>query len=493
MIRCVQALTKPQSKSKMAAWISPGYALLERAFHPWGSAQDVLFASGNAVGHFTKYKARLVIKGFMQRYGLDYVEIFAPVLRYNTLRLVLFLVASNGWIIRQMDVKTAFLNGYLDEDTEIFMVQPPNFAVPGMEHLVCKLLEAIYGLKQAPRCWYLTLHEFLVSISFERCIKEVCLYIKRVGDSMVLLTVYVDDITITGNDNQEIEKACDSLKLRFKMTDLGQGRDNVSTRLCLKSLREVQHGHPVSTPEVVGQVLEPSKLNPSEMKTLNLPYRELVGSLQNLVTCTRPDIANAVRSLSKYLSCFDESHWKQAKRVLRSTAPIALFKIDCTNQVGAFQVEAYCDADFANSEDRRSISGFLVMFLGCCLSARSRKQTMVTLSTAEAEYIALCDLVKELLWYIELLEELGFPQRSIVVHCDNQSAIAIAKNPGHDERTKHISTKYHFVRDQVEKGRIQLQYCPTKLIVADILTKAIPREQFEILRSKMGLADGPTN
>ncbi|KAF0710035.1 Aste57867_5664 [Aphanomyces stellatus] len=133
------------------------------------------------------------------------------------------------------------------------------------------------------------------------------------------------------------------------------------------------------------------------------------------------------------------------------------------------------------------------MFLGCCLSARSRKQTMVTLSTAEAEYIALCDLVKELLWYIELLEELGFPQRSTVVHCDNQSAIAIAKNPAHHDRTKHISTKYHFVRDQVEKGRIQLSYCPTKLMIADILTKAIPREQFEILRSKMGLADGPTN
>ncbi|KAF0691508.1 Aste57867_17287 [Aphanomyces stellatus] len=133
------------------------------------------------------------------------------------------------------------------------------------------------------------------------------------------------------------------------------------------------------------------------------------------------------------------------------------------------------------------------MFLSCCLSARSRKQTMVTLSTAEAEYIALCDLVKELLWHIELQEELGFPQRSIVVHCDNQSAIANAKNPGHHDRTKHISTKYHFLRNQVEKGRIQLQYCPTKLMVADILTMAIPREQFEILRSKMGLADGLTN
>ncbi|KAF0684305.1 Aste57867_23702 [Aphanomyces stellatus] len=136
--------------------------------------------------------------------------------------------------------------------------------------------------------------------------------------------------------------------------------------------------NPVSTPEVVGQMLKPSKLSPNEMKTLNLPYRDLVG------VC--------IRNLSKYLSCFDESHWMQAKRVLRylkGTKSLCL-KIDCTNQVGAFQIEAYCDTDFTNScEVRKSISGFLVMFLGCCLPARSRKQSMVTLSTAEAEYIAL--------------------------------------------------------------------------------------------------------
>ncbi|KAF0687836.1 hypothetical protein As57867_020405, partial [Aphanomyces stellatus] len=176
----------------------------------------------DAVGRFTKYKARLIIKGFLQRYGLDYLEIFAPVLRYNTLRLVLFLVACNSWKIRQMDVKTAFLNDSLDDDTEIYMAQPPNYVVPGTEGQVCKLQKAIYGLKQAPRCWYLTLHQFLVGIGFERCVKEVCLYIKRVGESMVLLTVYVDDITITGNNNDDIEKACDELKQRFEMTDLGQ-------------------------------------------------------------------------------------------------------------------------------------------------------------------------------------------------------------------------------------------------------------------------------
>ncbi|KAF0695053.1 Aste57867_14111 [Aphanomyces stellatus] len=158
----------------------------------------------DAAGRFTKYKARLVIKSFLQRYGLDSLEIFAPVLRYNTLRLVLFLVACNSWKIRQMDVKTASLNVSLDDDTEINMAQPPNYVVQ----------KAIYGLKQAPRCWYLTLHQFLVGIGFERCVKEVCLYIKRVGESMVLLTVYVDDITITGNNNDDIEKTCDELKQR---------------------------------------------------------------------------------------------------------------------------------------------------------------------------------------------------------------------------------------------------------------------------------------
>ena len=199
-----------------------------------------------------------------------------------------------------------------------------------------------------------------------------------------------------------------------------------------------------------------------------------------MVTATRPDIANAVRNLSKHLAKYDDSHWKQAKRVLRylKGTKSASLLIDGNCQVGAFQLTAYCDADFANGEDRKSISGFAVMYGSCCLSYRSRKQSIVALSTAEAEYIALADCVKELLWYSELLEVLGFPQRTIVVHCDNQSAIAIAKNPGQHERTKHISTKFHFARDNVEKEKIKLEYCPSKMMIADILTKAIPREQF---------------
>ncbi|KAF0706659.1 hypothetical protein As57867_006697, partial [Aphanomyces stellatus] len=176
---------------------------------------------------------------------------------------------------------------------------------------------------------------------------------------MVLLTVYVDDITITGNNNDDIEKACDELKHRFEMTDLGQLKSILGIQVDVKGnvVTMTQQGYvevlldkfnmvdcnPVSTPEVIGQVLKPSKLNPSEVKALNLPYRELVGSLQYLVTCTRPDIANAVRNLSKHPSCYDESHWKQAKRVLRylkGTKSLCL-KIDCSGQVGAFQVEAY--------------------------------------------------------------------------------------------------------------------------------------------------------
>ncbi|KAH9141736.1 hypothetical protein AeRB84_014116, partial [Aphanomyces euteiches] len=174
----------------------------------------------DADGKLTKYKARLVLKGYMQQYGIDYLEIFAPVLRMNALRLLLCLVAHHAWKIRQMDVKTAFLNGTLDTDTVIFMEQPPGFAIQGEESKVCRLIKSIYGLKLAPRCWYLTLHSFLVRIGFERCVQKVCLYTKRVGDSVVLLSVYVDDITITGNNDQDIEKACNALKDEFKMTDL---------------------------------------------------------------------------------------------------------------------------------------------------------------------------------------------------------------------------------------------------------------------------------
>ncbi|KAH9094955.1 hypothetical protein Ae201684P_004220 [Aphanomyces euteiches] len=444
----------------------------------------------DADGKLTKYKARLVLKGYMQQYGIDYLEIFAPVLRMNALRLLLCLVAHHAWKIRQMDVKTAFLNGTLDTDTVIFMEQPPGFAVQGEESKVCRLIKSIYGLKQAPRCWYLTLHSFLVRIGFE-----------------LLLSVYVDDITITGNNDQDIEKACNAHKNEFKMTDLGE----------LKSILGIKvetHGHvvtmsqqgyvevlldkfnmadckPVSTPEVVGHALVPTSKSQDEVKALNLPYRELVGSLQYLVTATRPDIANAVRNLSKHLSKYDDTHWKQAQRVLKylKGSKSASLEIDGRGQVGDLQLSAYCDADFANGEDRKSISGYVVMYGSCVLSYRSRKQTIVALSTAEAEYIALADCVKELLWFSELLEELGFPQKTILVHCDNQSAIAIAKNSGQHERTKHISTKYHFVRDNVEKEVIKLQYCPSKMMIADILTKAIPREQFEILRSKLGLTE----
>ncbi|KAF0683901.1 hypothetical protein As57867_024010, partial [Aphanomyces stellatus] len=328
--------------------------------------------------------------------------------------------------------------------------------------------KAIYGLKQAPRCWYLTLHQFLVGIGFERCVKEVCLYIKRVGESKVLLTVYVDDITITGNNNDDIEKACDEIvDWDPRLISINTNGFTTSHRYILSQL---------SSSHDVTFVQETRFRTPSLHDKVAYHWNRITNH-EGLLFFEPPLYPDVPTSVLRYL---------------KGTKSLCL-KIDCTGQVGAFQVDANCDADFANSEDRRSISGFLVMFLSCCLSARSRKQTMVTLSTAEAEYIALCDLVKELLWYIELLEELGFPQRSIVVHCDNQSAIAIAKNPGHHERTKHISTKYHFVRDQVEKRRIQLIYCPTKLMIADILTKAIPREQFEILRSKMGLADGPTN
>ncbi|KAH9051523.1 hypothetical protein Ae201684P_007526 [Aphanomyces euteiches] len=426
----------------------------------------------DADGKLTKYKARLVLKGYMQQYGIDYLEIFAPVLRMNALRLLLCLVAHHAWKIRQMDVKTAFLNGTLDTDTVIFMEQPPGFAVQGEESKVCRLIKSIYGLKQAPRCC-LPLHQ-------------------KSGDSVVLLSVYVDDITITGNNDQDIEKACNAHKNEFKMTDLGE----------LKSILGIKvetHGHVVTMSQQGYVEVLLDKFNMADCKPVSTlkslvmrscRHLKVKMNLQYLVTATRPDIANAVRNLSKHLSKYDDTHWKQAQRVLKYLKGSKSASLEIDGRVKWETCSSVRTAMRLRKRRRPQVDQWLrryVRLMRTLLSLEEANHRGTVHSRSRVH--CLGRLCQELLWFSELLEELGFPQKTILVHCDNQSAIAIAKNSGQHERTKHISTKYHFVRDNVEKEVIKLQYCPSKMMIADILTKAIPREQFEILRSKLGLTE----
>ncbi|XP_059051907.1 uncharacterized protein LOC131846587 [Achroia grisella] len=221
-----------------------------------------------------------------------------------------------------------------------------------------------------------------------------------------------------------------------------------------------------------------------------VPYRELIGSLMYLSVCTRPDIAHAVNFMSQFCNCFEEVHWTATKRILRylkGTKSLGL--VYYRDERGT--VQGFCDADHAHDlVDRKSYSGNVFKMAKGAISWQSTKQRSVAISTAEAEYVSLSEASKEAVFLKRFLEELlGKEEPPLTIHSDSQSAIAIANNPVHHQQTKHVDVRYHFVRETLENGVIDLKYLETKLMVADIMTKAVHRGKHEFCRSEMGVVD----
>jgi hypothetical protein len=221
------------------------------------------------------------------------------------------------------------------------------------------------------------------------------------------------------------------------------------------------------------------------------PYRSLVGSLLYVATCTRPDIAFSVCQLSRHLEMPTHEHWKAAIRVLRFLKTTLVKGLHYTGSSNGLQLCAYSDADWAsNRDDRRSTSGILVMMNNAPVIFKSRTQQVVTLSTAEAEYVSLSMCVQEVIWLLSLLDEMGIKYgRPITIHEDNQSAIAIANNNGYQSRAKHIDIRHHFIRQHISACKIEIQYIESKSQLADYLTKPLATKQFELLTSRSRVLD----
>ena len=458
----------------------------------------------NPGGTIEKYKARLVIKGFKQVYGVDYDETFAPVARYESLKIVLAMATILDMEVHQMDVCTAFLNGKLEE--EIYMVEPEGHSTG--QHKVCKLLRSLYGLKQAGRIWYQLLHSFLVDNGFRRCHKEYCIYIQKDNGTTTIIVVYVDDLTIASNSMDRINLIKKTLSSRFDMKDLGE----VSYLLKIEIVRNrkkktmtlSQHKYiedlvqrfdmtdaPTHlTPQVPNEKLVAADLTPTQVQAQGYKYPELVGALLHLTRGTRPDIANAVRTLSKFLLNHDKTHWTAALRVLKylkGTSTYGLVYDGSTDEKITYQL--YSDASFANTdEQRKSVTGYCAMMAGGPVSTKTTKQGNVTISTTEAELVACSEACRESEWIWFLLEELGFKQTEpITVHCDNTAVVAIAKNPGNHNGTKHIEIRHLYIRHLVDQRRANIKYCWTEDMIADILTKAISTRLFLKLRHMLGV------
>ncbi|GMF64036.1 unnamed protein product [Phytophthora fragariaefolia] len=288
-------------------------------------------------------------------------------------------------------------------------------------------------------------------MGFARCNKEYCIYVQKVGVDWIIIVVYGDDLTIMSKSLNLINNIKRELCMRFKMKDLGdihyilkmevrRNRENKTMSISqhqhildLLKKYKIEKSSAVTTPQLAGRELEPeTNTSAAEIGAQNFDYRGLIGSLQYLVRGTRPDIANAVRELSKYLSCYNKTHWEAARRVLKYLKGTSTYGLLLNGKSKEVTYEVYTDASFAcQSKERKSITGYVIQMAGCSMSWCSSKQGCVSLSTAEAELIAMSECAKESEWLWHLLSEMGFKQElPVQVWCDSRSAISITKNPG---------------------------------------------------------------
>ncbi|KAL0559650.1 hypothetical protein IC582_000013 [Cucumis melo] len=454
----------------------------------------------NADGSINKHKARLVVKGYAQIFGVDYSDTFAPVARMDTIRLLFAIAAQKGWKLYQLDVKSAFLNGFLQE--EIYVEQPEGCEKQGERNKVYLLKKALYGLKQAPRAWYSKIDEHLLSLGFLKSLSESTLYVKHNGTNILIVSLYVDDLLVTGNNADHIQNFKWEMMKMFEMTDLGlmsyflgieikQGQGEVF--ICQKKYAKeilkkfkMDECKAVSTP--MNQKEKLCKEDGAD-KVDEGYFRSLIGCLMYL-TATRPDILNAVSILSRFMHCASELHLKAAKRVIRYVKGTSDFGVKFTRGK-EFKLIGFSDSDWGGSiDDMRSTLGYCFTLSSGVFSWSSKKQEIVAQSTAEAEFIAATATANQALWLRKILLDLDLEQKkSTEILVDNKAAIAISHNPVFYKKTKHFNIKLFFLREVQKSGEVILVYCKTEDQVADILTKPLPTCKFEFLRSKLGVCN----
>jgi hypothetical protein len=461
----------------------------------------VLKAKLTALGVLDKLKARLVARGFSQREGRDYWSTFAPVMKLDTLRLVIAIAVRFGLRLGQADFVTAFLNG--DMDCELYISLPEGVSPPsGGDSLkwVCRLRKALYGLKQAPRLWHQRLDLLLrMELGFTQCAgSDVCLYFKTTEDGMCLIAVWVDDCIIAYPSASIWESTLRSLSQRFRLTSspmltqiLGMrvttASDGISwvrldhehySRRLLEQFNMVDC-NPRNTPRDYAVKLTvkdcPEHKSDESINMKEVPYRSAVGALNHLAVTTRPDISHSVGQVARYGHNPGRLHWVAVKHILRYLRGTLNLGICFSRDQCHMPLTGWCDSDWAGDIDQfRSTSGNVFTLCGGPVSWLSKLQPVVALSTAEAEYMALSICVQQACWFRNVLSELGLIQlnHSIPINVDNAACKAIANDQVYHSRVKHMAIKYHFSRECVSNNIVSLFKVPSVDNLGDLFTKA---------------------
>ena len=445
-------------------------------------------------------KARLVAKGFSQVKGLDFDQVFSPVVRFETVRLMLALTALEDWYITGLDVRSAYLYGKLDE--EIYMEQPEGFAAPRSQRKVLRLWRALYGLKQAGLAWWRTLDKSLQELGFERLKSEagIFIYMKK-GTNIVIGIIYIDDTLFCGPNKAVVDSIKAQFMRKWECQDLGEPKEFLRMRITRKGhaihldqcayLQKIVercgmlNAKAASTPLPAGYYALANKdpVNPE----LHSRFQTVIESLLYLMLGTRPDIAFAVTHLSRHSANLSQDHLNKALYICRYLIGTSTYSLVYNGGSGS-GLTACTDSDWGSDPTSRlSQTGFYLKLADGLISWTSHAQKTIVYSSTEAEYMALSDCARQVTWIRSLLGELSYKLKAIPICGDNQGSIFMASNPVTEPRSKHIDIRYHGIRELVAKGKVELYFIDGTESPADLLTKNLPREKFVKFRAQLGL------
>ena len=430
--------------------------------------------------------------------------------QYDAVRSVFVISNEHGMFKAQFDVCAAYLNADLLDI--IFMEQPEGFEDADWPLYVCLLLKSLYGLKQSARRWNKTFDKFAQEFNLLPGIADPCVYYSKdthhPDKIETILGIFVDDGIVCSTNANKLEDILQYLDNVFKITrgDMGYyiGLEVYQSPqpgiIFLHQHRYIQHtlerfgmadSYSVSTPSDPNVILSQIPDDSENTDVLRVPYKEAIGCLMFISLLTRPDITYAVNNAAKFCENPRNIHWTvTVKRILRYLKGTSNFGLIYQRQSGNTRLTGFCDADYGGDIDtRRSRSGYFFKLGASLIAWSSQGQKCTAQSTTEAEYIAACMATKEAIWLRRLLSSIGFTQTAPTpLFRDNQSAIRLVKNHEYHKRTKHIDIQYHFIREKFEQGEIDISYIPTTQQLADIMTKALSRDKFEMFRTSLPMA-----
>ena len=462
-------------------------------------------------GEIERFKARLVVQGFRQIEGVDFQNTFSAVSQMRTFRLMVALSVCLGLRITQYDISNAFLHAELDK--EIYMTLPPGYPLEqNNPSLVFKLIKGLYGLKQASRLWNKLLSKAFKKAGLELATTEPGVFFVK-GGPLCIINLHVDDYNIATADEglrKKIEKvmseafsvkAMGDLKL-FLGIVVEPFEENGRTGVILhqKPYHEraiakygLEKSKPAKTPaeaSVKLSVLDCPETD-DKGKPINAPpwpYMNVGGTLMYSACATRPDISQRVTQLARYNKNPGATHVKAQKHLLKYVkndprkGVIFTRKLEGHNFNAPIKILAFCDSDWAGCSDtRRSTIGYVIHVAGGPITWKSQLKKTLALSSCEAEFMALSEVARELMWLIKFLDEIGVEHEVPEIYCDSQSAIYWSEDPVQHQRNKHIELKYYFIRDVVGKRLVKVFKINTLNNVADLMTKPATKTMTENL------------